>query len=194
MKSKKNEKPTFIYAVTMQNHGPYLDTRYGDNTEKIVDSYSSETNQILNTYGTGIIHSDNALHSLFDTLGSLKEPTLVVFFGDHLPALGNVYNELNYKSNNFLEQELNMKKTPLVVWNNFDKEIDEIGAISSSFLAPKIMEWAELDSPSYYSFLSNFSKLLPGYTSVVKLSGEGDLFTETPKELSEKEYISINSI
>ncbi|MBB5150362.1 hypothetical protein [Ureibacillus thermosphaericus] len=82
-----------------------------------------------------------------------------------------------------------MKKTPLVVWNNFDKEIDEIGAISSSFLAPKIMEWAELDSPSYYSFLSNFSKLLPGYTSVVKLSGEGDLFTETPKELSEKEYI-----
>ncbi len=31
---EENEEPTFIYAVTMQNHGPYDDNRYGDNPIK----------------------------------------------------------------------------------------------------------------------------------------------------------------
>lgn len=185
-----NKEPTFIYAVTMQNHAPFLNTRYGDDTLEITESYSPDTNQIINTYGTGILHSDQVLSYLMEDLEKTKEPTLLVFFGDHLPMFGNVYSEVGYvgdMENKTLEEELKMKKTPLVVWNNYDKEIDYIDSISASFLAPKVMEWAELEAPRYYNFLNIFSEEIPGYTSLIKLDKNGALYFKTPKHIEELE-------
>lgn len=178
---KTNDKATFIFAVTMQNHGAYLDTRYEEKTLNIADKYSKDSNQMINTYGTGILHSDNTLKSLMKDISELNEPTLVVFFGDHLPNLGNVYVELGYlknMENKTLSEELKMKQTPLVVWNNYSKFIQPVNNISASFLAPKIMEWAELKSPVYYDFLSDFYNKLPVYTASVNLDRDGLLLKE----------------
>ncbi|MFJ8457665.1 LTA synthase family protein [Lysinibacillus xylanilyticus] len=181
---RENKESTFIYAVTMQNHGLYSDTRYGEKTLNITNSYSNETNQIINTYGTGTNYSDNELKVLMQQLEELKEPTLVVFFGDHLPALGEVYDELGYikdMDNKTLEEELKMKQTPLVVWNNYGKQISNLNSISSSFLPSKIIEWAELKSPLYFNFLNDFYNEIPGYTSLVKVNNDGSLSLEIPE-------------
>lgn len=185
---KTSEEPSFIYAVTMQNHGLYNDQRYGDNVLNVVDSYSEESNQILNNLATGYKHSDELLQELYDELEKLDEPTLVVFYGDHMPSMSGTLEEIGYvksMASKTLEEDLKTRETPLVVWNNYEKEIGEVGAVSTSFLAPKVMEWAELERPAFYNLLQQFGQELPGFTAYVKVNGEGELLPGTPDESKE---------
>lgn len=187
---ESTEEPSFIYAVTMMNHGLYNDNRYGDKTMNVVDEYSDENNQILNNLATGYKRSDDMLKQLFEELEALDEPTLVVFFGDHLPSMTSTYEEVGYiasMASKTLEEELKMKETPLVVWNNYGKEIESYPSISTSFLPPKIMEWAELPAPKFYHLLNEFSLKMPAYTSLVKVDEAGNLMVDTPQELKELE-------
>lgn len=187
----KQEQPTFIYATTMQNHGSYLDNRYGEEVLEVTNQYSNEANQMINTYATGIKHSDELLNELLNEVTKLNEPTLVVFFGDHLPLLGSVYTELEYvnsMSEQSLEELIKMKETPLVVWNNFNKDISNIGSISASFISAQIMRWAELESPEFYHFLNEFTEQMPVYSAAVKKNSFGELTYEIPEELNELEH------
>lgn len=187
---ESTEEPSFIYAVTMMNHGLYNDNRYGEDTLQVADEYSVENNQILNTLATGFKRSDDLLQQLFDDLEALDEPTLVVFFGDHLPSMTSTYEELGYitsMGSKTLEEELKMKETPLVVWNNYGKEVSELPSISTSFLPPKIMEWAELPAPQFYHLLNEFSNELPAYTSLVKMDKDENLMLDTPQTVLELE-------
>lgn len=177
------ENPAFIYAVTMQNHGLYNDQRYGSEQLKVTDEYTDITNQSLNNLATGIVHSDDVLKRLYDDIEALNEPTLVVFFGDHLPSMTDVYIETGFVAdfyNQTLEETLKMKETPLSVWNNYGKDIEQVGSVSTSFLGPKILKWAEIKSPLYYNLLTTMSEGLPGYTLEVKMDQEGRLSTEVP--------------
>ena len=186
----EGEQPQFVFAVTMQNHGMYVDGRYGSDTMQLATEYSENTNNMINTYGTGVVHSDKVLKDLLEELETLDEPTLVVFFGDHLPYLENAYNEAGFvdKDGNYdLEDQLKLKETPIAVWNNYDKDINEVGSFSTSFLAPYIVEWAELKMPTYYSFLQNFRENMPGYTSIVKSDANGELYSQTPEQMLELE-------
>ena len=186
----EGEQPQFVFAVTMQNHGMYVDGRYGSDTMQLATEYSENTNNMINTYGTGVVHSDKVLKDLLEELETLDEPTLVVFFGDHLPYLENAYNEAGFvdKDGNYdLEDQMKLKETPIAVWNNYGKDINEVGSFSTSFLAPYIVEWAELKMPTYYSFLQNFRENMPGYTSIVKSDANGELYSQTPEQMLELE-------
>lgn len=185
---ESNENPIFIYAVTMQNHGSYNDNRYGDATIQVPGNYEEETKNSLNTYATGIADADKELGNLVHYLEASNEPSIVVFFGDHLPLLG-----ANYKSyaetgyipdlNNWsLEDHLKMKETPLVVWDNFGKQIEQIGSISPSFIGPTILNIANIQQPDLFKFLQTFSNHLPVYTSIVKRDIDGKLFANTPEK------------
>jgi len=186
----EGEQPQFVFAVTMQNHGMYVDGRYGSDTMQLATEYSENTNNMINTFGTGVVHSDKVLKDLLEELETLDEPTLVVFFGDHLPYLENAYNEAGFvdKDGNYdLEDQMKLKETPIAVWNNYGKDINEVGSFSTSFLAPYIVEWAELKMPTYYSFLQNFRENMPGYTSIVKSDANGELYSQTPEQMLELE-------
>lgn len=187
---KEEDKPQFIYGITMQNHSSFEDNRYGEDTLQLTDAYSDRANKMINTYGTGITHSDAMLYELLNELAEFDEPTLVVFFGDHLPYLDQTYAETKFvedNNNKTLEEQLKLKETPLVAWNNYGKEIDSVGSISTFYLAPKILEWAELAKPKYYQFTEAFSEKLPGYTNIVKMDGEGNLMVKTPEQYIELE-------
>lgn len=187
---KKTDEPSFIYSVTMQNHGLYNDGRYGSDTIKAVDQYSDATNQILNNLATGYRNSDIELKRLMEELEKLDEPTLIVFFGDHLPSMTEVYSETGYvnsKATKTMEEELKMKETPLVVWNNYGQEIEEVGSVSTSFLPPLVMKWAQLESTGFYKFLDEMRKTLPAYTSLVKQDANGQLYQQTPEQYKDVE-------
>ena len=187
---KESEKPSFIYSVTMQNHGLYNDNRYGENQLKVVDKYSEGANNILNNLATGYNHSDQELARLFEELETLDEPTLVVFYGDHLPSMSEVYDETKYVNSmaaKSVEEELKMKQTPLVVWNNYGQVIEEVGNVSTSFLPPLVMKWSQQPSTGYYNLLEQMRISLPAYTSLVKQDAEGNLYQSTPEQYQQLE-------
>lgn len=191
-KTKETEGPDFIYAVTMQNHGPYEKGRYHDVKIKIEDKVLSEASRYgLETYTQGVVEADEALRELTQHYEKSEEPTIVIFYGDHLPFLGADY--LTYKEAGFvdaqwsLEEYQQMRTTPFVIWSNFAHEQLELPSISPSFLAPHILDLAQIDKPLYYRFLQEFSERMPGFTTAVKNDGRGKLYKETPDAVKKLE-------
>lgn len=71
----KSTKPTFIYAVTMENHGPWpAPSPDGPKTA-------------LAHYLRHLRNSDRMLGDLMDTLAASGRSGLLVFFGDHRPSI-----------------------------------------------------------------------------------------------------------
>jgi hypothetical protein len=70
--------PLFLYAVTMENHGPWE----GD----AVDGPESR----LDTFLRRLRSSDDMLNDLIDSLRSAGRPACLVFFGDHRPSIPGV--------------------------------------------------------------------------------------------------------
>lgn len=159
--------PSFIFAVTMQNHGPYNDTRYQDSEQEIeiLNDLDSESLQILETYSQGIYDAGKALDKLVRYCEDLDRPTLVLFFGDHLPMLGSnlkVYKEFDFiKGNTDNSDKFKLASTPFVLWSSYDKSSKNIGTLNMSFMAPYLLKHAGLDMPEYYKLLYNFSKEVP---------------------------------
>lgn len=78
--------PQFIYAVTMQGHGPFNQDRYGPQTRHAACAGEAEA-QILDTYYTGVVDEMASLQELADALQASGKRYLLLAFGDHQPFL-----------------------------------------------------------------------------------------------------------
>ncbi len=123
--------PDFIYAITVQAHGKYL-------TEESEDQYVTDTDMSsdiklqMDYYVNQINEVDMFIGDLVAEYSDYEEPTVIVFFGDHLPAL-----EIEDKD---LENG-DIYKTEYVIWSNFglqtedkDIEADQLSARITSLL------------------------------------------------------------
>ncbi|WP_395392676.1 LTA synthase family protein [Novosphingobium sp. BL-8A] len=66
--------PTLIYAVTIENHGPWAP-----------DGHPS--GDLKQSYLRLVRNSDAMLATLMERLGSMGRPAMLVFFGDHRPSI-----------------------------------------------------------------------------------------------------------
>lgn len=185
---KNKGKPFFNYTVTMQNHGPYNDKRYGDDRIQVKgDNLSEASKDILETYTEGVKDSDDALRYLIEYFETVDEPTIIVMFGDHLPMLGDAYSV--YKEANFVSEEVtsledtkNLHLTPLVVWNNYGNNKEDIGIINASYLGAYIMDYAKIEMPLYFKFLNRLHLTLPAYMKEVVVESDGSTSEFLPSE------------
>ena len=120
----KGDTPLFLYAITMQNHGNYLKQRYDEYDIKVNSSLVSENDLMgLRDGVQGVHDADKALGDLASYFKKVKEPVVILIYGDHLPFLG--LNSSTYYDTKFLESESfsqnpQMYETPYLVWANFD--------------------------------------------------------------------------
>src|SRR5690606_39025001 len=91
----------FILAISMENHGPW-----GDRNNMDIDRVSSIPvppaldPDLARTWQEYIYHGENAvaeLDRLNEYIKTRARPTLIVFFGDHLPGLTPVFESLKYR-------------------------------------------------------------------------------------------------
>ncbi|MEK6268709.1 MAG: LTA synthase family protein [Planococcus sp. (in: firmicutes)] len=199
--TEADEDPSFIYAITMQNHTSYNVDKYDDFTVETQTPPGVDPvfNLLLRSYTQGIADADAAFKRLIDYYETSDEPTIVVFFGDHLPAIGNDYKFFKQAEyvprgagdvNWSLDDQLKMRSTPLAIWNNFGTEVPDLGTISPSFLAPTVFELAGIEQPLYHAVLENFQAEMPGYTNEVKVDADGKLYKVTPDKIEDvkKQY------
>ena len=81
---RETERPMFINAVSMQNHGPQQGLA---NPMGVQGPLSAGEADSAGQYLRGLAHSDAALEDFVTALAELDEPTAVLLYGDHLPAL-----------------------------------------------------------------------------------------------------------
>jgi hypothetical protein len=178
----ETEAPLFNYTVTIQNHGPYGDDRFDTSprTVSMTTDLGDEANYYVNNYIQGLYYSDQALETFIEALRTCGEPTMVVFFGDHLPMLGNDY--LAYRQSGYIQDQtdgeiqadLKMMSVPFIAWKNYDQTSREIPVMNASFLTSKILAWSGAALPDYLKAVSEMSKRTPIIMRGYALDSEGN--------------------
>jgi phosphoglycerol transferase MdoB-like AlkP superfamily enzyme len=164
-KSEATPGPDFIFANTMENHFHFFPGKFKENTFNVSGDLPETTRGMLETLSQGMNASDKMLQSIVEHFEKTKEPTIVIFFGDHLPYLGDDYQafiESKYldgkKDPDFLNK---MYKVPVVVWNNFLPAKKDNLDISPSFLGPYVLNLAKQQGSYYTDFLYQLSQKIP---------------------------------
>lgn len=191
----ETERSMFIYAVTMQNHGPYEDgTRYGSNQIKVQGNLTDQSKTTLETYTQGVYDADQALKQLIDHFKQSDEPTLIVFYGDHLPMLGlgyDVYKQAGFihtgnESDWSLEEKKKMHSVPFVTWSNFSLPKQDIPVLSGSFLGSHILDALNMEQPVTFALNGLLARKLPGLTSNLVVDSNQQLYKTVPESVKEE--------
>lgn len=166
----ESDRPMFIYAVTMQNHGPYDGNRYGSNPIKAEGPLTDDARSLLETYTHGAHDADQSLKMLIDHFSKSEKPTVIVFYGDHLPMLGYDYDVYHQggliRSGNSEEWSLGelkrMHSVPFVAWSNFGLEKTEVPVISDSFLGSYVLNMLQMPMPAQFLMDYELYGKMPG--------------------------------
>jgi hypothetical protein len=195
-------QPVFATVITMQNHGPYSNERYAeeDFLIKVNEPLSPTATTLLNTYAQGIHLSDRALGRLVDYLREHGEPTLLLFFGDHLPMLGEdhlVFRETGYigsETNHELMKDLRMMTVPYIFWSNYDTPTGEQPVMNASFLAPQLVQLARKEMPQYLKVVASIREDMPLITRDHGINTSGSRVSAEAREyqLARAKYQQAN--
>ena len=168
------QPPLFSFSVTYQNHGPYDDQRSDGLTPftPAASGWSEASCHILNNYLDGISDTISELTRFTGELEQLDRPTVLVFFGDHKPWLGNdaaVYQELGVD----LQPETltgfsNYYSTPYLIWaNSAAKAVlgtdftGDGGSFSPCLLMPRLFDLCQWEGPAFLQLAREMRAFTP---------------------------------
>ena len=165
-KCEKNNEPVFIWALTMQNHTPYQTSNYTEGFDKVhinSDNLSNIAKDKLMAYINGLYESDIQIKNLIDYLNKKKTPTVLMFFGDHLPALYEVYYETGMistkETSKWTKEEMyKMHQTPYFIYDNFSKTEKEHKKITGAVLmGNELLNYIGIPKSSYFNYLDTLN-------------------------------------
>ncbi len=158
---RASNKPFFTHVVTMQNHGWYNTDRYSAEEQQVLTSSLKLDPKMvleLNTYSQGVKDASDSLAQLVEYFEKSSEPTVIVFFGDHLPSIGKDYGM--YRSSGFVsEDELSnddktrLHTSPFVIWSNTGAQKQDVGTINANYLIPIMLKSAGISTSDYFAYL-----------------------------------------
>lgn len=186
---KDKEIPAFIHAVSMQNHLPEYDGKYGQNSISISGLNENNTKEI-ETYSEGIKQTDLAVKNFIDGIDKLQEPTIVVFYGDHLPALDLSTYSSSGLSSGTTDGLRALHETPLFIYTNFETKKTDLKTISPAFLGVTLSDMLQQPLTPYFALLEKLKLETPGLMGELQIDPSGNIKSSLSKEQEEllKEY------
>lgn len=151
--SETKEKD-FIHLVTMQGHGPYYVGYFG-NLQGFEIEGPVKKMDMLN-YLSSLSYSDDYLKEYIDTIETMEEKVITVFWGDHLPsAFSYGITSKNPPIQKFL--------TPVFIHSNYETEKNDLGIMSPIYYANEILDMTNSKLTGYYAMLGELRKYLPAF-------------------------------
>jgi len=187
-------RPLFHYMTTIQNHMSYTADKYGADyaypEAPLSHEVSDTVRTMLEVYAEGARDGDAMLGQLRDYFAQRSEPVVLVFFGDHLPYLGD--NQLAYTELGMTEEEywakLSSYETPYVIWANdaafemldWSAAVELPERISASFLGAAVTELTGHSAQSsWFSFLNDLRREAPVIQKNASVLYDGSIVTES---------------
>lgn len=195
-------RPLFNYTTTIQNHMSYTADKYGAGHTyapvSVTADISEETRTMLEVYTEGVRDADAMLGRLTAYFEERQEPVVLVFYGDHLPYLGDNqkgYAELGSEvavAENDRTDILCSYKTPCVIWVNdaaaetldWDSaadalELPEDGVISAAFLGQTVLELTGRAGESpWFDFLGTLRRMAPVVQKKTYILADGAVLSQ----------------
>lgn len=168
------DKPLFLFDVTVQNHGGYTG-EISELPEKVtITGHEGQYTETEN-YLTLAHESDRALGEFLTYLENYAEPTIVVFYGDHQPAIETGFIEMAMNKNEsdfILEDRQKMYQVPFFIWSNYDMEEETIDAMSINYLSTLMCEKLGLPMTGMQKYLQELRLQLPVINSVCMIDAQ----------------------
>lgn len=208
----KGDEPTFTFVKTVQNHMPYTDTRYFDYENNVslieVEAQNVENSEKfddislnrVSVYAQGIYDNGIALKDLYEYIQNFEEPTIVVFFGDHLPFIPNNDGDILelsglYTNYDFIQNNYNKYVTEALIFSNYDVNFDDVPShLSFANLSAYVLKHLDIDKGKYsglIDYLYDSMYVLPAFNKFITIDIEGNI-KETEK-LDEELYDVYNT-
>ncbi|WP_458071937.1 LTA synthase family protein [Rhodanobacter sp. BL-MT-08] len=155
----KPSSPTLIFAISIEGHGPYDHSPIRDMAKRdAIVAPAAWPAAAVNEYKNYMYHIRNAdqqMGRLWGYLASRHRPYVLVFYGDHLPALQNVYAVDGF-------DDTFDGTTEFVPWFVLagDQAVARTKHINAWMLGEEVLSAARLAEPPYYRALAKAQKLL----------------------------------
>jgi len=165
------DKPLFLFGITMENHQSYS-YKFGYwQTFKVKAKNPNLNDQDHNkfeNYVEGIRDADAALVKLCEYIDKRERPTVLVFFGDHLPQIGlySAYLDTGFVEDTWSkESREKLYATPFIIYSNFklNKNAVDYDTVSSYNLLNVLSSLIGSGKTKYMGYLDALREKLPYY-------------------------------
>jgi len=183
MNDKEKDKKLFYMTLTMQNHMPYTKDKYKKYDIKITKSnLSKENNEELLSYAQGVYDTDKELKRLYDYIKTYDEPTMIVFYGDHLPYLESSENLEYFNTKDNVLNTYRKYNTQSLVLANFDMNnlIEEnksnLQYMGIDTLSSYILNHMDIEISDYYKWLYSTRNTIGASNRFVSIDQKGKVY------------------
>lgn len=193
-------KPFFNFTVTMQNHGSYSGEDYAPGESVYATNGSGTLSEkvfgMITTYAAGTNYSDKMLAQLIEYFSAVEEPTIILFFGDHLGSFGNKDNSYfaaGYTDYPYTESQAyyDLHTPPFVIWDNYtDVSASPATSMSTYYLIPYMTELYSLPQPVYFKYLTEQMKVVKGTANDYYLNANGEMLEGTEMTNEESDWLT----
>jgi phosphoglycerol transferase MdoB-like AlkP superfamily enzyme len=161
-RKSNSSQPFYLFNVTMQNHGGYDASKQGGIASKVKITDSKLQDDQAELYLNLVKKSDEAFQSLTEYFENVAEPTVIVMFGDHQPAIEDSFwtSLYNGKSveNTSRQTQANRYVTPFVIWANYDIGSEQNVEISANMLGAYTLDKIGAKMTGFQKYLVDMHK------------------------------------
>jgi len=172
-----DNRPQFIFAVSMEGHGPWSERDIFDGPRRDAIGVPSILDEAaaaeLRTFLYHLENADRALHRLYRTVMARSRPTILLFFGDHLPYLPETFRAVEFGNGRSSAQQF----VPFVIATNRAPVSRRINTCSH-FLGGLLLDIARIPMSDYFARSAVISSESPSFALQ-----EGGLVCALPNEV-----------
>lgn len=177
-------QPQFTYVTTIQNHMAYTESKYGKARDlyqlQLAEELPEDAKTMLTVYTHGLRDADTMLGDLVNYFEQQEEPVLLIWYGDHLPSLGDNYLcyralGMDMTADRSTQDWLDAYAPPFVMWANqagadaldFDTLAERLGIPQDGMLSASFLGAAVLDavgcgqSDAFFAFVNSLRREWP---------------------------------
>lgn len=202
LEAKPDDERIFHMTCTIESHMPFLEEKY-EAEEYDIDIESSTLNDsmrgALKSYAQSCYDADEQLGRLYEYIMNYDEPTILIFFGDHLPFIPDpetqedTMNYLQYFNTD--DELLNLYRkynTQGVIVANFDLgDTSKWNYLSADMILTNIINNMDIEISDYYEWLDTTSDILPASNRYVSCDAEGNLYWTEELKGEMKEVLNL---
>ncbi|RYD16010.1 MAG: LTA synthase family protein [Lysobacteraceae bacterium] len=154
---ERARQPQFLFAISMENHGPYHDYPNADPArlaaQPLPPGLDADAARDLQGYLHHLENADRALGRLADALSRRPRRSLLLFYGDHLPALPDVYAQAGFDD----AQVPGEQPAPWLLYDTADRTASQVDT-ASFYLPSLLLERAGIADGGFFDVLDRLRR------------------------------------
>ena len=138
-----DEQQDFVFCISVQGHGDYPTEKVIENPEITVSGMEDEGKQnAWEYYVNQVYEMDQFAKHLVEEVDKRDEPSVIVFYGDHLPTMGLEAKDLKSKY---------LYNTNYVIWDNIGLKKEDRNIPSYQIMAD-VLERLDIHSGTLFNY------------------------------------------